>query len=122
MSAQMPNRTVGVGSVSTVNPDRKSAFSAYGDGIEVLAPGEGIFVPLPGGLLGSWSGTSFAAPMVSGAIALAAAEALTAPSGMLGKFVVNKADLIDAANPGLGGKLGFGRLNIETFLKATISY
>jgi thermitase len=123
MSAALPNRTVGVGSVGTINRDRKSSFSAYGDGIEILAPGEGIYVPMPGDLFGSWSGTSFAAPMVSGAIALAAAETpKNAASWQLAKFVVNKADLIDAANPGLSGKLGFGRLNIEAFLKATIVY
>jgi thermitase len=122
-SAGVSNRTVGVGSVGTINFDRKSAFSTYGSGMEVLAPGEGIYTSLPGGLLGSWSGTSFAAPMVSGAIALAAAETpKNAASWMLAKFVVNQADLIDAVNPGLSGKLGSGRLNIERFLKATIVY
>jgi thermitase len=122
MSAGVSNRTVGVGSVSTLEFDRKSSFSTYGDGMELLAPGEGIYVPMPGGLLGAWSGTSFAAPMVSGALALAAAETLKGPVWTLGKHVVNKADPIDAANPGLIGKLGFGRLNIETFLKTTIVY
>jgi thermitase len=121
-SAGVPNRTVGVGSVGAINFDRKSAFSTYGGGMEIMAPGEGISTALPGGLLGSWSGTSFAAPMVSGAIALAAAETPKTPSWMLAKFVVNQADLIDGMNPGLSGKLGFGRLNIERFLKATIVY
>jgi thermitase len=121
-SAGLPNRTVGVGSVSTLEFDRKSTFSTYGGGLEMLAPGEGIYVPMPGGQLGAWSGTSFAAPMVSGALALAAAQPLKVSALTLGKAVATKADPIDVANPNLIGLLGFGRLNIEAFLKATIVY
>ncbi len=121
-NAGVANRTVGVGSVSTLEFDRKSTFSTYGGGLEMLAPGEGIFVPMPGAQLGAWSGTSFAAPMVSGALALAAAQPLKVSALTLGKFVATKADPIDVANPNLVGLLGFGRLNIEVFLKATIVY
>jgi thermitase len=121
-SAGVPNRTVGVGSVSTLEFDHKSTFSTYGGGLEMLAPGEEIFVPVPGAQLGAWSGTSFAAPMVSGALALAAAEPLKVSALTLGKAVATRADPIDAVNPSLVGLLGFGRLNIEAFLKATIVY
>jgi thermitase len=121
-NAGVANRTVGVGSVGTLELDRKSSFSNYGAGLEMLAPGEGIFVPMPGGLLGAWSGTSFAAPMVSGALALAYAETSTTNAKNLAKAVSSSADPIDTANPTLSGQLGAGRLNIEAFLKANITY
>ena len=120
-SSGVQNRTVGVGSVGTLEFDHKSNFSTYGEGLEMLAPGEGIFTPLPNNELGSWSGTSFAAPMVSGALALAAAETLTTKPEKLARAVATTADLIDSVNPGLEGLLGFGRLNIEAFLKATMA-
>jgi thermitase len=123
-SDALTNRTVGVGSVSTINFDHKSSFSTYGKYLEMLAPGEGIYTAVPGGLLGSWSGTSFAAPMVSGALALAAAETLksTVSMPMLARYVSISADNIDAANPEYAGLdyLGLGRLNINAFLKKTI--
>ncbi len=123
-STNLTNRTIGVGSVSTITFDQKSGFSTYGKYIEMFAPGENIYVPVPGGLLGSWSGTSFAAPMVSGALALAAAETLkpTVTMPMLGRYVSSTADSIEAANPSLAGLgyLGLGRLNIESFLLKTI--
>ncbi len=123
-SDALTNRTVGVGSVSTINLDHKSSFSTYGKYLEMLAPGEGIYTAVPGGLLGSWSGTSFAAPMVSGALALAAAETLksTVSMPMLARYVSISADNIDVANPEYAGLdyLGLGRLNIYAFIKKTI--
>jgi thermitase len=123
-SDTLTNRTVGVGSVSTINLDHKSSFSTYGKYLEMFAPGEGIYTAVPGGLLGSWSGTSFAAPMVSGALALAAAETLksTVTMPMLARYVSASSDNIDAANPEYAGLgyLGLGRLNINNFLKKTI--
>jgi thermitase len=123
-SDTLTNRTVGVGSVSTINFDHKSSFSTYGKYLEMLAPGEGIYTAVPGGLLGAWSGTSFAAPMVSGALALAAAETLKSTISMplLARYVSASADNIDAANPEYAGLdyLGLGRLNIYDFIKKTI--
>lgn len=123
-STNLTNRTIGVGSVSTLNLDQKSGFSTFGKYIEMFAPGEGIYVPVPGDLLGSWSGTSFAAPMVSGALALAASETLkpTVTMQMLGRYVSSTADSIEVANPKFAGLgyLGLGRLNIESFLLKTI--
>ena len=48
---------------------RVAAFSNSGNWIQVAAPGEGITSSVPGGW-GTWSGTSMAAPLVSGAAAL----------------------------------------------------
>jgi thermitase len=125
MSSGVNTRTIGVGSVSTVIRDQKSSFTAYGRGLEMLAPGENIFTAVPGSQIGAWSGTSFAAPMVSGALALAMGQTLN-PSidpNKLGEQVAVSSDKIDAANPKYAGLdyFGFGRLNIETFLKNVLA-
>lgn len=45
-------------------------FSNFGKPSLVAAPGDGIVSTLPGGGFGAWSGTSMAAPIVSGQVAL----------------------------------------------------
>lgn len=49
---------------------RLASFSNSGNWIQIAAPGEAITSTLPGGLWGSWSGTSMATPLVAGAAAL----------------------------------------------------
>lgn len=51
--------------------DRLAGFSNYGlSGVDVVAPGEAIYSTLPGDSYGSRSGTSMAAPHVTGIAAL----------------------------------------------------
>ena len=60
---------MGVG--STANNDTRSTFSNYGDDLVwVAAPGEGVITTYPFGTYAAGWGTSFSAPMVSGAAAL----------------------------------------------------
>ncbi|MGE5313509.1 MAG: S8 family serine peptidase [Acidobacteriota bacterium] len=60
---------ISVGSVSQY--DSRSYFSSYGPPLALLAPGENIVTTAPGGLYtASFSGTSAAAPHVSGTAAL----------------------------------------------------
>ncbi len=62
-------------SVTSVDAsDNKSVFATYGKKVELAAPGENVFGPAPGNLMAAWSGTSMAAPMASGALALAMGE------------------------------------------------
>lgn len=57
-----------VGSI-TSNGSR-SSFSNFGSELDVVAPGSGIYSTLPNNTIGSLSGTSMAAPHVSGVAAL----------------------------------------------------
>jgi thermitase len=50
--------------------DAKADFSNYGSHVAVSAPGVSIYSAYPGGAWAWWSGTSFAAPFVSGEAAL----------------------------------------------------
>jgi hypothetical protein len=47
-----------------------ASFSNFGSWVHVAAPGEGITSAIPGGLYGTWSGTSMAAPLAAGTAAL----------------------------------------------------
>ena len=60
-----------MGVASTTNTDTLSSFSNYGSQLVwVAAPGEGIITTYPFGTYAAGWGTSFSAPMVSGAAAL----------------------------------------------------
>ncbi len=59
------------GVASTSNLDVRSTFSNFGGAVtQLAAPGEGIVTLYPGGLYAVASGTSFAAPFVTGAFTL----------------------------------------------------
>jgi hypothetical protein len=68
--ACLPN-VIGVGSSDP--SDRRSSFSDYGPGLDVLAPGENIYTtdnsPTPP-YYSTWYGTSFSSPLVAGQAAL----------------------------------------------------
>jgi thermitase len=106
--------SLGVGSSDLT--DKKSSFSTYGDSLEMTAIGEKVASPAPGGLMGVWSGTSMAAPMVSGGFALALAERSFKNYRSVGKAMSSSGDSTDALNPNFANQLGYGRLNLERFL------
>lgn len=67
-----PARFDPVISVGSVNSSgRRSFFSNYGQGLDIMAPGENIYSTLPRNRYGFKSGTSSSAPHVSGIIGLA---------------------------------------------------
>lgn len=65
------NRPDGIISVSAADSRRgKASFSDFGKGTTVAAPGVSIVSSMPGGSYGSMDGTSQAAPIVAGTVAL----------------------------------------------------
>ena len=56
---------------------RLASFSNGGNWIQIAAPGDGVTSSVPGGGWGTWQGTSMAAPLVSGTVALLRAASPT---------------------------------------------
>ena len=110
-------------SVTSVNAlDQKSWFATYGPTVELAAPGESVFGPAPGNLAAGWSGTSMAAPMASGALALALGQTLKVPRANLADDLrVKSSDLHNnGLNEAYKDQIGKGRLNLEEFLKNVV--
>lgn len=55
---------------ATTSADGLADFSNYGSWVNVAAPGEQITSAVPGGEYATWSGTSMAAPLTAGEVAL----------------------------------------------------
>ncbi|MCU0438865.1 MAG: S8 family serine peptidase [Raineya sp.] len=126
----------------TTSSDTKWSGSNYNYEVDITAPSEfihttyynccaysGIFnnnnsyIPA---LSFNMNGTSFAAPQVSGAIALMRTQFPTLDASQIMERVIATSDNIDALNPGFVGQIGKGRLNVfravsETNVKAVRS-
>jgi subtilisin family serine protease len=101
---------------ATDSADKLARWSNYGKvSVDLAAPGVDILSTLPGGQYGYGSGTSMAAPFVTGTIALM----LSIDPGLLASEV--KLFLLDAVDPvsGLSKKIASGgRLNIDAAVGA----
>lgn len=100
--------------------DAKSSFATFGKKVELGAPGERVYGPAPNLQVAAWTGTSQAAPMASGALALALGETLTVDQKKLADKLEDSADDLydNHRNQLYKDGLGKGRLNIEAFLLA----
>lgn len=77
---------------ASTDTDRLASFSNYGVGtVQVASPGVYIYSSLPGNIYGSMSGTSMAAPFVSGIAALALREAPALTGFQLKNLIVSTA-------------------------------
>jgi thermitase len=106
--------------------DVKSSFANYGNKLELAAPGEEVFGPAPDELkqMAAWSGTSMAAPMAAGALALALGEALAVDPSDLAVELVRAADAGIygiSGNETFRGQLGAGRLDVHQFLSEVLA-
>jgi subtilisin family serine protease len=114
------NFVYGVAAVDDV--DRRASFSNYGAGcVDLSAPGTRFvglrpYQPGTGGFDlpygGYYNGTSLAASVVSGAVALVKALDPNLTPKQVMNVLTASADSLDARNPDYFGKLGRGRLNV----------
>ncbi|ABC29750.1 Subtilisin-like serine protease [Hahella chejuensis KCTC 2396] len=105
--------------VAVASTDREgelSGFSNYGlEKVHIAAPGSDIYSTLPNHAYGSLSGTSMAAPMITGTLGLMAAHNPELDAQALKQALLDGADRIAA----LQGKIPDGRrLNLEKALLA----
>jgi serine protease len=105
---------------SVVGNDVRSSFSNFNTNVGISAPGEGIFSTAPTQEGGSGyrnsSGTSMAAPVVSGAAALVSMHYPDLDPEQLAAVLRANSDRIDSINPNYQYLLGSGRINIEKAL------
>lgn len=96
---------------ATNDRDQLASFSNYGFGsVDIAAPGVSILSTAPGGTYRVASGTSMAAPHVSGAAALVWSLHPEFDYAQVIRAIVESAD------PRLGGRVAHGRLNLRQAL------
>lgn len=94
---------------ATDEADAKADFSSFGPQVDLAAPGVDIRSTLPGGMYGTKSGTSMAAPHVAGVAALIAAlHPFYTPAQLTAalRLATN-----DVNTPGFDAATGAGRVN-----------
>lgn len=99
------DNTIGVG--ATDRNDKRTRFSNFGPFIDMAAPGQTIFSTMPDNRFGFLSGTSMAAPHVTGAAVLALARHPGWSSADLTRMLLNAVDPIYPDK-----YIGSGRLNV----------
>lgn len=111
-SAQFPASSglIAVGSVDSNL--KKSVFSNYGTNMTLTAPGENIVTSFPDNRLVKASGTSFSAPAVTGAIALAMSSGTKSVNSLATSLTYGATANADAT---YNAKLGAGTLNVDKF-------
>ena len=98
---------ISVGSISL--DDKKSGFSTCGLSLNMLAPGESVATTFPNSQRTTATGTSFAAPMVSGAVALAMSNGRT---NVVALYKSIRASATAPTDPLFWSQMGSGTLNI----------
>lgn len=82
-------------SVAAVNNrDQRAGFSAYGDWVQVAAPGAGILSTIPGNKYAAFDGTSMACPAVAGLAGMIKAAAPTYTPAQLRARIESTTDFV----------------------------
>jgi len=95
--------------------DIKNGTSSYGIHIDISAPGKNIFSTWSGGSYINYSGTSMAAPVISGCAAIVKSVFPNYNAQQIAEKLRSTADVIDTigTNVLFEGKLGSGRVNLH---------
>ena len=112
--------------------NHKASRANYGTCIDVSAPGDGMFAARPtkdshdstrsaAGYVDGLSGTSIAAPLVTGLAALLKAEHPAWRGPQIAARIIQTADSVDEQNPLYKGKMGHGRINVARALQTDSS-
>ncbi len=88
--------------------DNLASFSNYGQGLDISAPGVAIYSTVPGGFA-TYSGTSMATPVVSGAAALVRDRHPDRGPGDIAQMLFNSAT--DLGGAGYDTQFGYGKVN-----------
>lgn len=120
-----------LGVAATDTLDQKAKFSDYGGScigvsapgvemysIQVYSPWRENFSNMYGG---HWSGTSLAAPIISGVAALMKSLNPDLQAADISNLIINNTDNIDAQNKNYQGKLGNGRINAKKLVQAVLA-
>lgn len=105
---------IGVGSVNASKA--VSSFSQRNESVKLVAPGEKVVSTYTGSRYGSWEGTSFAAPLVSGAAALLLGADDTLGPGEMSALLTRSA--VRLGNETYSTSYGYGLLNIGRALRS----
>ena len=104
--------------VASVESDNtKSPYSNYGSYIRVVAPGSSVRSAFWNNNYATWSGTSFAAPLVAAEAALILAANPALLSGDVVSIIRNTARSVDKQNPNYRNMLGNGIIDIAAAVK-----
>ncbi len=113
------SRTYAVAVAALDSTNRKAGFSNYGLRIDICAPGTAIYSAYADSLYAWWDGTSFAAPLVTGVIALVRSVNPSLTAVQIDTLLQQSATSIDSLNPGYEGLLGSGLIDpIEALERA----
>ncbi|MFH2056977.1 MAG: S8 family serine peptidase, partial [bacterium] len=114
------NNCYAVAALDSTN--RKADFSNFGLKVDGCAPGTEIYSPYLDTSYAWWSGTSFAAPFVSGLAALLLASDPALTPEQIKSIIAMTAVSIDADNPGLEGRRGCGLIDPVAALQYLQNY
>jgi len=117
----IPPTFIGVVAVAATDSGGSLAdFSAYGDEVDIAAPGVDMYGALPGGMWGWWSGTSMATAVASGSASLLRSTSwlsFLVQSDQL--MIANSVELPSSGGHGKHiGELNFGILDVSAAFAA----
>lgn len=101
---------------ATDSADAKASFSSYGAYVDLAAPGVGVYSTVRGGTYGAVSGTSFAAPITGGVIALMMARNPALTPTQIESIL--KSTAVDLGTSGRDDYFGAGRINAAAAVAA----